>query len=141
MPSVSCCLNKSNSLGWQSLDPQCRWVHPLPPPASRGLCCALHAGAGGADESHRVRGSSLFKWMKSNWIEALILSPKEKERVLGTILDMAEGTVFAFSEVNGTPFPLCVFTGFVHPVGCELHFILMASPGNRKVCLTSSSRK
>lgn len=101
----------------------------------------LHAGAGGADKSHGVRVGSSFKWMKSNWIEALILSPKQKERVSGTLLAMAVGTVFAFSEVNCIAFPLGVITGFVHPGGCELHFILMASPGNRKVCFTSSSRK
>ena len=79
--------------------------------------------------------------MDDNCIEALILSPKEKERVLGTILATAVGTVFAFSEADCTPFPLCVFTGFIHPVGCELHFILMAAPGNRKVCCASSARK
>lgn len=67
----------------------------------------LHAGAGGADKSYGVHVGSSFKWMKSNWIEALILSPKQKERVSGTLLAMAVGTVFAFSEVNCIPFPLC----------------------------------
>lgn len=60
----------------------------------------LRAGPGGADNSRGVRVGSFFKWVKSNWIETLILSPKEKKRVSGTVLAMAVGTVFAFSEVK-----------------------------------------
>ena len=60
---------------------------------------------------------------------------------MGTILAMAVGTVFAFSEVDCSSFPLCVITSFMHAVGCELRFIRMASPGTRKVSFTATSGK
>lgn len=101
----------------------------------------LHAGAGGADKSHGICVDSSIQLDFIHLNEAVILSPRGEGKGIGNYFSDGCGNCLLSQEVNCTPFAPCVITGFAHPAGCELHFILMVSPGNRKVCFTSSSRK